>query len=519
MNAIAIDLQTKKSTTTLSRGKLLGAVFSGTLLPLSFAPFHLPGLALLSLALLFASLKPMPLKHAFQIGLLYGISFFGIGVSWIYVSIHEYGHLHGLIASAITLLFILYLSLYTAFFALSFIWLSKEVNPISRCILFATLWCLFECLRAKGLGGFPWLSLGFGQIDSPLQHLLPIVGVPGVGFFTALLSSLLALSFKKQNPHAHRCLFAFVILLLAPLLLQSKTWTTPQKNTISAAVIQANLSMRDKWDETLFWELLTHYQERIEALLGKKQLIVLPESAIPVPSSYISEPLDFIDTAAKQKHTSILLGIPVPTPKDPSHFYNALVGLGQANGTYFKQHLVAFGEFIPSFLSFLHEWLLLPPNLSKGPTHQPLIRVDGHAVASLICYELAFPELLRAQMPEAEWIVSVSDDGWFGRSLAIFQHIQMAQTLSKQTGRDQILANNDGLSAVIRSTGEIVDILPAFSSGTLEATLYPKHGSTPWSNYGDKPFLIAFFMIFVFYFSITKCFFPLYRTKKTEPLL
>ncbi len=499
MNSTTINLETSAQTTALSRGKKLGALFSGAILPLSFAPFHFPGLALLSLALLFSLLKSGSLKHAFQIGLLYGLSFFGLGVSWIYVSIHEYGHLHGMIAFAITLVFILYLSLYLGFFALAFRAMTRKANSLWRCTLFSALWCIFEFLRAKGLGGFPWLSLGFGQIDSPLRHLLPIVGVFGVGFITCFLSGLLALSFQKKERQTHLYLMLFVTLLLAPLLLKSKTWTHPGKEKISAAVVQANLSMRDKWDEALFWKLFEHYQTQIESLLGKKQLIVLPESAIPVPSHYISEPLEYIDKEAKTKQTAILLGIPIPTPKNPTLFYNGLLGLGEADGAYFKRHLVAFGEFIPSFLSFLHEWLFLPPNLSQGPIKQPLMHVKGHAIASLICYELAFPELLRTQLPEAEWIVSVSDDGWFGRSLAVFQHVQMAQTLSKQTERDQILANNDGLSAMIQSTGDIINILPAFSAGVLDAHITPQQGNTPWAEYGDRPFIMGCLVLLLLY--------------------
>lgn len=500
MNSTTLKSTEVQLQSTASRAKLLQATFAGALLPFSFAPFHFPGLALLSFGLLFLLLKPMPLKRAFQLGFFYGISFFGIGVSWIYVSIHQYGHLHSAIAVGITFIFIAYLSLFTGCFAVSMVWLSKKASSIQRCLLFSALWCLFEYLRAILLGGFPWLSVGFGQIDSPLQHLLPLVGVPGVGFITCFLSCLFALSISKQRGYHYVYLTAFIVIMLSPLLLHQKTWTPPQKNTISVGVIQSNLSMRDKWDENLFWQLLDHYKTRINELLKKKkQLIVLPESAIPVPGGYISGLLDALDNDAKQKNSAILLGIPFPTTRDPELFYNALVGLGEADGAYFKQHLVAFGEFVPTFLSSLNRWLALPPNLAPGRSQQPLITVHGHPIASLICYELAFPELLRQQLPAAEWIVSVSDDGWFGHSLAVFQHVQMAQVLSKQTGRYQILANNDGLSALIRDDGQIENILPAFSAGLLESSITPKTGSTPWALYGDRPFLWLFFLIVFIY--------------------
>jgi len=468
----------------------LRVFFAGILLPFGFAPFHFPGLAILSITLLFIQLCPMPSKPAFFIGLTYGLGFFGFGVSWIYISIHEYGHLHSLIAAAITLMFVVYLSLYFGFLTFAYNRISHGASPFWRCCLFSALWCLSEYLRSIIIGGFPWLSLGFGQMDSPFQHLLPLIGVLGVCFTTCLSATILAISIQTKNKSKYLWLSLFMALVLSPLLLQSKQWTSIQKQPISVGIIQANLSMRDKWDETLFWQLLDHYQQQIKYLLGKKQLIVLPESAIPLPSNYISDFLESLDLQAKQEKSAILLGILHSTQQDNSVYYNTLMSLGEAKGMYNKQHLVAFGEFIPSFLSFLNQWLPISSNLGKGTMHQPLITVQKHPIASLICYELAFPELLRQQLPQAEWIVSISDDGWFGHSLAVFQHIQMAQVLSKQTGRYQILSNNDGLSAVIDARGEITHSLPAFSRGVLEASVNPAIGQTPWAQFGDLPVYI-----------------------------
>ena len=169
-----------------------------------------------------------------------------------------------------------------------------------------------------------------------------------------------------------------------------------------------------------------------------------------------------------------------------------------AHGNYLKQQLVPFGEYTPAPFEQLSRWLALPAaNLKPGHDHQLAVQVGHYSIATLICYELAYPKLLRKQLPQARWVVSISDDGWFGHSLAIYQHLQMAQTLSMQTGRFQVVANNDGLSSVIDAKGQIVASLAAFSAGILKSELYPATGSTPWVNLGDTPILFISALILV----------------------
>jgi apolipoprotein N-acyltransferase len=173
---------------------------------------------------------------------------------------------------------------------------------------------------------------------------------------------------------------------------------------------------------------------------------------------------------------------------DDELYYNALMSIGHADGLYFKQHLVPLGEFTPSFLTRLSHWLHYPlPNMAQGVGKQVPITIHNYPIASLICYELAYPELLRQQLPQAQWIVSISDDGWFGQSLAVYQHLQMAQVFSKLSGRYQIVSNNSGLSAIINEKGQIEQSLPAFTAGTLQSLIHPCTGSTPWVVWGEMP--------------------------------
>lgn len=479
---------------------LLRPFFAGLLLPFGFAPFHLPGFAILGLALFFAQLKFQPLKQSFLIGFTFGLGFLGLGVSWVYVSIHDYGHLNTLSAALITLGFVFYLSLFPALVAVVYNKLAKKCTLLLSCFLFSAIWCLGEWLRSVFLGGFPWLLLGFGQIDTPLKHLFPLIGVYGVSFFTCLAAAFLVMATQVRQRQRYLWLIAFISVVLAPSILKYKAWTTMGEKPISVGIIQANLSMRDKWDESLFWQLVQQYKDKVETLIGKKKLIVMPESAIPIPASYVNDFLDTIDFKAKQAKSSILLGIPQSTGEEET-YYNTITALGAAKGNYIKQHIVPFGEYIPQPFMRIINWLEIPvTNLKPGMSHQKLIRVHKHPIATLICYELAYPQLLRKQLPKAEWIVSVSDDGWFGRSLAMYQHLQMARVFSILTGRFHVVANNDGLSSVINPQGSIIASLPAFSSGILEADVYPAIGMSPWTYWGDAPMLLICILIALFAF-------------------
>src|SRR3990167_2104278 len=150
--------------------------FYGLLLPLSFAPFHLPIFAILSLALFYRELRKSKPAAAFIAGLLYGLGFFGFGVSWIFVSIHEYSNLSAIVSGCITVIFILYFALFPACVAVLYTCVRIQ-NQLLSILGFASIWIVSEYLRSTLFTGFPWLLIGFGQFDTVLRTLLPIIGV------------------------------------------------------------------------------------------------------------------------------------------------------------------------------------------------------------------------------------------------------------------------------------------------------------------------------------------------------
>lgn len=469
--------------------RVLRPLLAGLLLPLGFAPFHLPGLVFLGIAFLILVLRGQSGREAFISGLFFGLGYFGFGVSWVFVSVHEYGHLNMAASALITAGFIALLALLPAFTCALWVTLARAQKPLFSSLLFAALWTLSEALRATFMPGFPWLLLAGSQVDTPLGLLLPVMGIFGTGCVTCFAALLLAHGMDVRTERRQRWLLSGVAIILLPSALQHIPWTTLEQKPLTVGVVQANLSMRDKWDETLFWELMAHYEKKIANLLGT-ELIVLPESAIPLPESWISDVLTRLNHDADMAGSALLLGIPRPANENETLFYNSLLGVGRAHGSYLKQQLVPFGEYIPALFSGITARLGIPEaNILPGGNHQKPLRVHGRPVAALICYELGYGEVLRRQLPRAQWIVSVSDDGWFGKSLALYQHLQMAQALSLQAARYQVVANNDGLSAIIDPKGRIIDSLPAFSEGVLKSHIYPATGTTPWIRHGDAPAL------------------------------
>ena len=480
--------------------------FLGLAFPLGFAPFHFSSLLYLSLLFFIRSLFQS--KSFFREGFIFGLGLALVGVSWIYNSIHQYGHLHPIIALTATLLFVMYVASFYGVFNLILYWLGKKTPAFVLPIITAAIWTLCEWIRSTLFGGFPWLLIGFSVIDTPLQNLLPWFGLYAPGFLMVLGIACFA--------HFENRLLAIAgtLLFLLPQIMTIDFAKTAHPS-ISVAMIQGNVKMQDKWNEDVFWKQYRYYFHEIVSLLKPQQTIILPEAAISVPSSFLHHELQLLNKLSREKNTALLVGIPQPSASDQWNYHNGILGLGQARGTYFKQQLVPFGEYIPHIFQQILAFLKVPMVTTIPGDHmQKPIHAFNQPIASLICYELAYPEILRQQLPNARWIVSQSDDGWFGHSLALYQHLQMAQTLSFMSHRDQVFVNNNGLSSFINASGHVIAQIPAWQRKHLQGHIHEHSETTPWMHWGDRP-ILSFILSILFLSLSIQLFFTI--LKKFKP--
>jgi apolipoprotein N-acyltransferase len=219
-------------------------------------------------------------------------------------------------------------------------------------------------------------------------------------------------------------------------------------------------------------------------------LIVWPETALPDFLHQIRTPLiDPLAERARAEGTEIVLGLPVMDLEN-GRYFNGLLGIGTHEDLYAKRHLVPFGEFLPfkAWLGPLVRLFEVPmSDFSPGDNQRPLLKVGRHHAGVSICYEDAFPSEVIEALPEADYLINVSNDAWFGDSLAPHQHLEIARMRALESGRYLLRATNTGISAIIDHRGQPITTLPSFVSGGVTAEIQPRQGSTPFAILGNWP--------------------------------
>lgn len=471
----------------------LTAFGCGAAVPLGFAPFGwfpVPLLALAGLALL---LIRAPSGQALWYGWLFGLGQFGVGVYWVYISIYLYGNAGLALSLLVMLLFVAFLALYPALLA----WLLAKARGLSRGVwllaLFPAAWTFTEWLRGWLFTGFPWLNIGYSQIDSPLSGLAPLFGVYGVSWAAVLSAGLLAYLLSVRGLGRAGAAAALLLLWAGGLGLAQTSWTRPLGEPLQATLIQGNIAQDLKWRPEQRQGTLRRYL----ALTGEhpdSRVVVWPETAIPAFYDQVED--SFLEPLRRRmaaRDTWLLTGVPV-LERNNWHYYNAVISLNQPDHFYYKVHLVPFGEYLPlrGWLASLLAFLPVPEaDFSAGRLDQPLLQAAGYAVGASICYEIAFGEQLIHALPQAAWLVNVSNDAWFGDSLAPHQHLEMARMRARETQRYLLRATNTGISAIIDWKGRIVERSAQFVTAAVTADIQPRAGATPYVRWGNMPVVIA----------------------------
>lgn len=469
------------------------ALFAGGLITLSLAPFNLWPLAVLAIALCYVLLQNISPAQAALRGWLFGFGLFVSGVSWVYVSIHDYGSAPPILAALLTLAFVAGLALFLAAFAWCWARLFRQaqLNTLNA-LSFAALWVMFEIFRGWFLTGFPWLYLGYSQLTGPLSGVVPVGGVWLASFVLAVSSTLLANLLVSAQARQRWPLSAAILVptWLLSALLQLHTWTQVSGDSLSVVAIQGNIEQSMKWDPLQINHQLKLYQQ---STLNAPQadIIVWPENAVPLLQTNAAGFLNRIDTLAKQRDSTLITGIPMHQVTDgQARLYNGITTLGEGSGDYLKQKLVPFGEYVPlqDMLRGLIDFFDLPmSDFARGPADQPPINAQGQRIAPYICYEVVYPEFARILAAQSDILLTISNDTWFGTSIGPLQHMQMAQMRALEAGRWMIRATNNGVTAIIDPQGRISKQIPQFEQGILKGTVSPMAGLTPYLRFGSWP--------------------------------
>lgn len=472
------------------------AITAGTIVPLAFAPFQQAFLTIIAAALLYFIWTSSSPKRACWQGWLFGLGYFGIGVAWLAICMREYGQAPMAIAVLVTFLFVSLLAM--GFGIMGYLW-KRYFNPYTptAIVAFASLWTLLEYIRSHVFTGFPWLLIGNAHIQAPFMGFLPIIGVYGTTFVTLLCAGLLAHCFIVKDQRLCKALTGISIVLLG-VSLSGHAWTSNDGKPLRVSLLQGNIDQHDKWNPHFLNNIL-HTYYRLSVNNFDQDLIIWPETAIPTPTDYLTPYLNHLDSIAKQHHSTIMLGAPVPTMQE-NHYYNALLSMGEYHGHYYKQHLVPFGEYIPfaQWLRPLLNMFKIPDGSYRAGEHaQPLLRVKDWVIAAYICYDIAFNQLVYHSAKSAHVLLTVSDDSWYGHSWAAPQHVQIAQARAIETGRPILFATNNGISAIIDPYGKITHQLPPFTRDALRAEVTGVTGITPIMRYGNLP-VIGVILVLLF---------------------
>lgn len=472
------------------------AVLAGALIPLSLAPFRIWPLGLLGMTLLALLLERGSVAQVFKRTWFFGVGLYGLGVSWIYVSIHNFGGASPILAGFLTLLFVLFMAL---MFSLPFYvygrWFSRY--RWSLLLAFPACWLLGECFRYWFLTGFPWLYSGYAHLHTPLSGWAPLVGVIGVGFICALTAGLFAQAIWHWQQRSMAFAGALVVSCwLIGFALKNTNWTRFDEEPIQVGMVQPDISQDIKWSAAYVEPTLDLLRNMSEDL-WQNDWVIWPEAAIPLTYHQALPFLNEMNDRATESSTGLMTGIIYDDPQD-RRYYNSITGLGNAMGIYHKRRLVPFGEYVPleDWLRGLIHFFDLPTSIINfGPMEQRGIQINDVAVSPSVCYELVYSDLVAFSARDAQVLLTISNLGWFGDSIGPLQFMEMAQMRALETGRYLVYSTNNGSSAFIDHKGRILNASGAFATETLTGEVYAAHGFTPFMHWGSLPLAIIGLML------------------------
>ncbi len=488
------------------------AVISGVLLTTSFPNATIPDgdlswLAWISLVPLFFSLNNLSPKACFNIGLLMGSVHYLTLIYWVTYTMQIYGKLPLYLSVPALLLFSFYLSLYIAIFSYA---MSKICShPLSFLFVAPILWISLEYIRTFLLSGFPWELLGYSQFNRlSLIQITDITGVYGVSFIIVLSNAIIFIALLKlaktdwQGESVSQKLFMGAIITL--VLVFSIVWgygkhrigltdeLIAKSITKNIAVIQGNIPQSQKWIRKFQISSTQKYLDAsFSTKIHKPDLIVWPETATPFYYRYNKKLTKKVQQTIKATGSHFLFGSPSFKQREKSvNYYNSAYLINPetlAFQKYDKVHLVPFGEFVPfkKVLSFIDKMVVGIGDFSPGMKGSTL-ELGNCKIGVQICYEIIFPNLSKALVAnDAALIVNITNDAWFGKTGAPYQHFYMAVFRAIENKRSLIRSANTGISGFIDPVGRIIAKTSLFEDAAVTRTMPVLKIKTLYTRFGD----------------------------------
>lgn len=435
----------------------------------------------------------------------YGTTWVMGATLWLYVSLHRYGGLPSWLSLLSVALLCAALSVYLA--ALGWAWGRWRSGRVGGdALLFAALWLLAEMARAQILTGFPWGASGYGLVDTPLAKLAPWLGVYGMGAVWAWGCAVLALSWpapQRSQGGACRPLGVLAVLVATLLWAPAGVFTQPVGHPLRVTLLQGNVPQEQKFDAQ--WQvpmLMWHAQALVQA---PGDLVLAPETAIPLLPAQLPDGYWRALNQAFANDRHALLGLPLGDMQ--AGYTNSVAGLSPASARrpdlfyrYDKHHLVPFGEFIPAGFHWFVRMMNMPlGDFNRGPVAAPSFNVREQRVAPTICYEDLFGEDIAARFVDPALaptlLANVSNLAWFGESVAIYQHLQIARLRSMEFQLPTLRATNTGATVIIEHTGRVSHQMPNNTRGTLQGVVQGRQGVTPFAWWAGRWNLWPFWML------------------------
>jgi len=473
------------------------AISSGILTALSFPKFNLSFFAWISLLpLLFIILKKSP-RQAFFLGLMAGASYYAVLIYWIPSVPAHYGNLSIGISILIYLIFVFFLALFWAFFSF---FSSKIYQSFPKFIFFLIpfLWISFEYILTYLLTGFPWGLLGYSQYKNLyFIQMASVTGVYGLSFVLVLFQSLFlfSMNYRKRAPFFAAVAFVLIIHLGGFISIKK---ITPTENSFPASVIQGNVSSDIYWDKISAQEIQDLFGQHVElshqAYAEGSHLIIWPEFSVPLcfSCSYgiYQEFKERLFQFVQKTGCTLLLGTNETTRAEEGvDYYNTALCLSPDLSTnyYYKMHLVPFGEYTPykKIFFFIQKMTHAIGEITPG-NKIILHQFKGGKFGSPICYEIIFPNLVRKFVKKgANFLVTITNDGWYGKSSAPYQHFSISILRAVENRRYLLRAATTGISGIIDPYGHILAKSELMTKTCLSQNITPSRILTPYAKYGD----------------------------------